>query len=260
MKCPGQDTQYWNKDAIFEIHCPECGVKMEFFKDDTSRLCRGCGKRVVNPNMDFGCAAYCQYAEQCIGTLPQEFIKEREDLLKDRVAVEMKRYFKSDFRRIGHAMRVARYSEQIAKDEMSKNFEQKLTGSTGANLAVILSSAYLHDIGIKESERKYNSNAPKYQELEGPPIARAILEKLGAKQALIDEVCDIVGHHHHPKDVETLNFKVLYDADLITNLEEDQKEKIDKNEEPISKERLERIIAKSFLTESGRKRAESVLL
>ncbi len=260
MKCPGQDTQYWNKDAIFETKCPECGADMEFFKDDTSRRCKSCDKKIVNPKMDFGCAAYCQFADQCIATLPDEFVRQREDLLKDRVAVEVKRYFKSDFRRIGHAMRVARYAEQIGKDEQVKKFDQNRNEETDANLAVILSAAYLHDIGIKESEKKYNSNAPKYQELEGPPIARVILEKLGAKTELIDEVCDIVGHHHHPREKETLNFKVLYDADLITNLEEEQKEREENNQEPISKDRVEKIIAKSFLTESGRKKAESVLI
>ncbi|MBF0573080.1 MAG: HD domain-containing protein [Desulfamplus sp.] len=271
MKCPGQETQYWKKDAIFDTKCPECGADMEFFKDDTSRRCRSCGKRIVNPKMDFGCASYCQYADQCIANLPEEFVSQREDMLKDRVAVEMKRYFKSDFKRIGHAMRVARYAEQIGKDEQAKRFDKKNDETEGnkedtpakremANLAVILSAAYLHDIGIKESERKYNSNAPKYQEIEGPPIARSILEKLAAKPELIDEVCDIVGHHHHPRESETLNFKVLYDADLITNLEEEQKEKQEKNEELISKERLERIISKSFLTESGKIKAASVLI
>ncbi|MBF0467678.1 MAG: HD domain-containing protein [Desulfamplus sp.] len=258
MKCPGQDTQYWNPDAIFDTKCPECGSSMEFFKDDTSRKCRNCGKRIVNPSMDFGCASYCQYADQCIATLPEEFIKQREDLLKDRVAVEMKRYFKSDFRRIGHAMRVARYAEQIGKDELVR--KNDVPKENNVNLAVILCAAYLHDIGIKESERKYNSNAPKYQELEGPPVARNILEKLGARAELVEEVCDIVGHHHHPRENESINFKVLYDSDLITNLEEDQKEKQEKNEEPVSRERLERIIAKSFLTRSGEQKARAVLL
>lgn len=241
MKCPGQDTQYWNEEAIYEIECPECNAVMEFFKDDTSRKCRNCGKRIVNPRMDFGCAAYCQYADQCIGTLPEEFLLQREDLLKDRVAVEMKRYFKSDFRRIGHAARVARYAEEIGKQEKG-------------NLAIILMAAYLHDIGIKAAEEKYNSNAPKYQELEGPPIARGILEKLGARPEMIEEVCDIVGHHHHPREEETLSFKVLYDADLITNLEEDMKEKA------IDQDRLKRILSKSFLTESGKTIAAKVLL
>ena len=185
MKCPGQDTKYWKADAIFEVPCPKCEAMVEFFKDDTSRKCDKCGHRFPNPNMDFGCAAYCPYAEQCLGTLPEELVSQKEDLLKDRVAIEMKRYLKSDFKRIGHATRVARYAERIGKNERG-------------NLAVILSAAYLHDIGIPEAERKYGSAAPEYQEKEGPPIARSILNKLRANEELVDEVCDIVGHHHHP--------------------------------------------------------------
>jgi len=119
---------------------------------------------------------------------------------------------------------------------------------------VVLTAAYLHDIGIKEAERKYQSTAAQYQEEEGPPIARDILERLGAKAELVDEVCDIVGRHHHPRPQETTNFKCLYDADLITNLEENHQER------PMGSEELGRILAKSFLTESGKKLAEEVLL
>jgi hypothetical protein len=112
----------------------------------------------------------------------------------------------------------------------------------------------LHDIGIHESEKKYNSTAAKYQEQEGPPIAKSIMIKLGAKEELIEEVCDIIGHHHHPRSEETLNFKVLYDADLITNLEEKQKENA------MDTDRISSIIDKSFLTDSGREEAKKVLL
>ncbi|MBW1893703.1 MAG: HD domain-containing protein [Deltaproteobacteria bacterium] len=241
MKCPGQDTQYWKPGAIFDSKCPECGHNVEFFKDDTMRRCPACGHRFLNPGLDFGCAAYCQFAEQCIGNLPPELLAQKEDLLKDRVAIEMKRYFKSDFKRIGHATRVARYAERIGKQE-------------AGNLAVILSAAYLHDIGIHEAERKYNSTAAKYQEQEGPPIARSILEKLGANEEMTDEVCDIVGHHHSPRPDETVNFKVLYDADLIANLEDNKKEK------KTESQRLESIIEKSFLTKGGREEARKVLL
>jgi DNA-directed RNA polymerase subunit RPC12/RpoP len=241
MKCPGQDTQYWKADAIYEARCPQCGKPVEFFKDDTTRKCGSCGHRFLNPSMDFGCAAYCQYAEQCIGNLPPELLAQKEDLLKDRVAIEMKRYFRQDFKRIGHASRVARYAERIG-------------GREGGDMAVVLAAAYLHDIGIHAAEKKHNSTAARFQEEEGPPIARAILEKLGAPAPLIEEVCDIVGHHHHPREEETINFKTLYDADLITNLEEQQKKK------PSPPERLEQIIATSFLTASGRSEARKVLL
>ena len=240
MKCPGQDTQYWDAEAIFETKCPECGHVVEFFKDDTTRKCNGCGHRFVNPKMDFGCAAYCQYAEQCVGDLPPELLAQKEDLLKDRVAIEMKRTFKTDFKRIGHATRVARYAERIGKSE-------------GANMAVVLSAAYLHDIGIHIAEQKHGSTSGKLQEQEGSPIARSILVKLKAPAEMIDEVCDIISHHHHPRDEETLNFKVLYDADLIENLDEQRQKSA------LDVDRLPRIIEKSFLTESGKVEAGKVL-
>jgi HD superfamily phosphohydrolase YqeK len=241
MKCPGQDTQFWQAGAIFDVKCPKCNHTVEFFKDDTSRKCGNCGHRFINPNMDFGCASYCQYAEQCIGELPPELLAQKEDLLKDRVAIEMKRYFKSDFKRIGHATRVARYADRIGKSERG-------------NLAVILSAAYLHDIGIVEAEKKYQSTAAKYQEMEGPPIAESILIKLGAKEALIQEVCDIVGHHHHPRSDETINFKAVYDADLIENMDEKQKEL------PADPAKLAERIEKLFMTPGGREIAKEVLL
>lgn len=239
MKCPGQDSRYWKPGAIFEEKCPKCGHVIEFFKDDTSRKCEKCGHRFVNPKMDFGCASYCEYADQCLGTLPPELLAQKEDLLKDRVAVEMKRYFKSDFKRIGHATQVARYAERIGKKE-------------GGNLAVILAAAYLHDIGIHEAERKHGSSGAKYQEEEGPPIARSIMTRLGAKEELIEEVCDIIGHHHHPRSDETINFKALYDSDLIVNLEERQKENL------INKAKLIDVVEKSFLTQNGRMEAKKV--
>ena len=241
MKCPGQDSRYWKPGAIFDAKCPECGHEVEFFKDDTMRRCKNCGHRFLNPDIDFGCASYCKYADQCIGNLPPELIAQKEDLLKDRVAIEMKRYFKRDFKRIGHTTRVARYAEQIGKKEQGE-------------MAIILPAAYLHDIGIKEAERKYQSTAAGYQEEEGPPIAREILESLEANDKLIEEVCDIVGHHHHPREEETINFKCLYDADLITNLEEKQKDT------PLGPEKLQDIIKKSFLTDAGRELAEETLL
>ena len=80
------------------------------------------------------------------------------------------------------------------------------------------------------------------------------MTKLGADEGIIEEVCDIIGHHHTPREEETTNFKVLYDADLIVNLEEKQKES------PSPAEQLEKIIEKSFLTRSGQDLARKVLL
>jgi hypothetical protein len=240
MKCPGQDSRYWDGEAVFEAPCARCGAMIEFFKDESARTCKSCGHRMLNPRLDFGCAAYCPYGEQCLGGSPEGLKARKLDLLKERVAVEMKNYFGADSRRINHALKVAQYAEEINATEHG-------------NPAVVLLTAYLHDIGIKESERKYQSAAAEHQHREGPPVAREILARLGAEEELIAEVSDIIGHHHHPGPEETLNFKILHDADLIVNLEERQRES------PAASERLVKIIEDSFLTTAGRQIASRAL-
>ncbi len=166
MKCPGQDTQYWNEDAIFEVECPRCRHRVEFFKDDTTRKCGSCGHRFVNPKMDFGCAAYCQYAEQCLGDLPPELVARQDDLLKDRVAVAVKRHLKNDFKRIGHITRRFRHAEHIGKQQQ-------------VNLPVVLIAALLWDLDSVETRSQ-------------TPVAQSILEQLKAPPPLVEQVCRII--------------------------------------------------------------------
>jgi hypothetical protein len=80
------------------------------------------------------------------------------------------------------------------------------------------------------------------------------MEELGAKEALVDEVCDMIGHHHHPGKDESLNFKVLYDADMLTNMVECEGRKGVENAEFMAK--LDRL----FLTPSGNALAKEVLM
>ena len=241
MKCPGQDTQYWSEDAIFETQCPECGSPMEFFKDDATRRCGNCKKKIINPKMDFGCAAYCKFAEQCLGTLPEEFVAQRDDLFKDRVAVEMKKYLGTDFKRIGHAAKVANFAEKIGKKEKG-------------NLPVILCAAYLYDIGAHRAFEKYESDKPEYIEKESPAIARELMENLGAKEELIEAVVNMVSHRSRPDDQADLNKKILHDADTLTYMSAcDDKNGVDKEE---FEAKLEHI----FLTAAGNELAKQVLL
>lgn len=233
MKCPGQDTRYWKPADIFEAPCPTCGKKVEFFKDDAVRTCRGCGARVANPQLDFGCASYCKFAAQCLKELPPEVLARQKHLFAERVACEMRRFLGDDERRIRHAEKVAQLAEKIAQAE-------------GADMAVVLTAAYLHDIGIVDAERLYNSSAANYQEELGPLTARGILQGLHAGEQLVEEVCDIIGHHHHPRSVETRNFMALYDADLIVNIQEGDIEK------PREPDTLAALIESRMLTAAGK--------
>lgn len=241
MKCPGQDSRYWTENDIFESTCPKCGTTLEFFKDDSTRPCPNCGYRMLNPQINFGCAEYCPHAEQCLGSLPEGLKLQRgtEGGLKDQVRQAMETYFGADSKRINHALKVADYAEQINRYEQG-------------DPAVIMACGYLHDIGIHEAERKFNSTAAKYQHQEGPPIARKILAELDVEEEMITEICDIIGHHHQPRPEESTNFKVLYDADLIVNLQEDGPPG------GRSPDKLRTIINKSFLTEAGRNLAREI--
>jgi hypothetical protein len=202
MKCPGQDTQYWTQGAIFEVPCPQCGQGVEFFKDDTTRKCSACGHRFINPRLDFGCASYCKFAEQCIGTLPPELVAQKEDLLKDRVAVAVKRYLKSDFKTIGRAARRARFAEELGR-------------KSDVNLSVVLMAAYLWELD------QPGNNGDKAS------VARSILDGLSAPEPLVAAVCDLLTA---PRDLTAADdieeLKVVLQADAMVAGEEDKKKTI----------------------------------
>lgn len=207
MKCPGQDMQYWKGDAIFDVKCPECSTRVEFYKDDTTRKCPKCGHRFVNPKMDFGCATYCQFAEQCLGTLPEEFVMSQDSLLKDKVAVEVKRYFTTDFKSISRAMKIAKYAEKIGK------------ATEGANLALILCSSYLFTIGYVEASKHTQEIGMVELQQYGPAAAREILLKVGAAEPLIHQVEAIVGGSFAELQDDVTSLHIVEDAYNLMLLE-----------------------------------------
>ena len=81
------------------------------------------------------------------------------------VATEMIKYYAGDKKRINHFIKVHGYAKAIGEAE----------GLDERTMLILETAAYVHDIGIKISEEKYNSSAGKYQEIEGPPIAEEML-------------------------------------------------------------------------------------
>ena len=80
--------------------------------------------------------------------------------------------------------------------------------------------ALLHDIGIPKARQVHGSSAGKYQEKEGPPIARTVLTDLGMEKPRIEAVCRIIANHHTAVDVATVatpEFKAVWDADWLVN-------------------------------------------
>ncbi|OGO17590.1 MAG: hypothetical protein A2Z15_08455 [Chloroflexi bacterium RBG_16_50_11] len=151
----------------------------------------------------------------------------------------METYFGADARRIEHAHRVTDYAKSLLAKE-------------GGNKTVVIAAALLHDIGIHEAERKYASTSGYYQEIEGPPIARQIMSGLNFTREQVEEVCDIIAHHHSPGKIKTCNFRILYDADWLVNLKDEY--------DVRDKTRLGGVINKLFLTDAGKKLARQIYL
>ena len=90
----------------------------------------------------------------------------------------------------------------------------------GGDATIVEASAIFHDIGIPKAREVHGSSSGQYQEIEGPPIAREILVRLGFSAEQIDHICGIIANHHSDQDpeiVNTLEFKILWDADWLVN-------------------------------------------
>ena len=160
--------------------------------------------------------------------------------MKNNVMLSMVRYFEKDVRRINHALKVYGFANAIS---VSENI-------TGLKKDTIEMSAILHDIGVKEAERKYNSPAGNYQEIEGPPIAKKILEQHSISAEIIDRVCYLIGNHHSYQKIDDIDFQILVEADFIVNIFEDE----------MKRNSIESVLNKYFKTNTGKEMATSMYL
>ena len=156
------------------------------------------------------------------------------------VATEMIKYYAGDKKRINHFIKVHGYAKAIGEAE-------ELDERT---MLILETAAYVHDIGIKISEEKYNSSAGKYQEIEGPSISEEMLTKLGYDKDVIERVSYLVGHHHTYSNIDGIDYQILVESDFLVNICEDN----------LSKDSAMKIKEKIFKTQTGKKLLENLFI
>lgn len=140
-------------------------------------------------------------------------------------------YYAGDDRRIQHFLKVYSYAKTIGELEgIHKDLQD-----------ILEAAAIVHDIGIKNSEEKYNSSSGKYQELEGPPVAKEMLSGIGYEPEFIDRVCYLIAHHHTYNNIDGMDYQILVEADFLVNISEDN----------MQKEQIMSIREKIFRTKTG---------
>jgi HD superfamily phosphodiesterase len=127
------------------------------------------------------------------------------DYFKGRVVKLMVDYFGTDFRRITHALEVLGHAEIIMGNGDDCDYE------------VLVASAVLHDIGIKQSEEELGYNNGKTQEEYGPPVAEKLLESINFPPEKNKKVCQIIENHHSRSRYDYVELKILKEADRIVN-------------------------------------------
>lgn len=246
QKCPGQDSRYWGPEDVVEAECGSCGRMVEFFKTDGARRCPGCGARAVNPAVRMGCALWCEYARECLGFDPEsvkmQVESDRSESVTGQIIASVIEELKGDEHRISHAIQVLENAEKILQKEK-------------ASPAVTLAAALLHDTGAGEAGGKYDSSAPPSRQIEGPPIARRILENLHFSEEDIEHVCRIAAHHHGGMPVETPEFRIVRDADWLVHFPEvfqgdDERERVGRIEEVFRTEAGKKLAMNRFVSRS----------
>lgn len=149
----------------------------------------------------------------------------------DHLIAEMIEYYSGDPKRIQHFIKVHGFARLIGSME----------GLGEDALFSLETAAVVHDIGIRLCEEKYGDCSGKLQEKEGPPIAGALLKKLGFEQSVTDRVCWLVGHHHTYSNIDSFDYQILVEADFLVNL----------YEESLPRESCEAVLKNIFRTESG---------
>jgi len=155
------------------------------------------------------------------------------------IKIEMMKYNQGDTRRINHALKVHSYAKIIGEAERLSNDE----------LFALEAASVLHDIGIKECERKYNKCGGYYQQIEGPPVARELLTDIDIDNSNLERIIYLISRHHTFKNVDGKDYQILLEADLIVNAQEKY----------ITEYAFRNAVDKLFVTEMGKYLSSVVL-
>ena len=152
-------------------------------------------------------------------------------MLTDKVMALAITYNGNDIEGVNHLLKVFSFAHYIG---VSEDCDARLQ-------SIIDISALLHDIGIHEARRKYNSAGGKWQETEGPIVARELLKNLEVENGLLERVLFIIGHHHSYDFIDGVDFQTVVEADFLVNMFEQE----------TAKTEYGKIKEKIFKTKSG---------
>ncbi|MHC5124419.1 MAG: HD domain-containing protein [Planctomycetota bacterium] len=199
-RCPGQDQRFWKPDDIFEVECPVCEFSVEFWKDEPQVKCPSCKQLIVNPKLDLGCAKWCKHAEECLGQIAGQ----EKSNLSTRLIESLRQIAEADQSVVRSSLEVLRYAEKIQLEE-------------GGEPLVVKASAilsHIYEVPTQPELETQTDNAAESLDL----LIHNILEKQGIKKEFRDHVCRILTACRDDKSMDSLEFKIIWDACRLAQL------------------------------------------
>ena len=141
---------------------------------------------------------------------------------------------------INHFMKVYAFARTIGMSEQLDPEQQE----------ILEISALVHDIACPLCRQIYGNTNGSYQELEGGPLATALLSELALPQKLIERVSYLVAHHHTYTNVDGMDYQILLEADFLVNADESN----------MTRDAVEAVQRNIFHTETGKKLLQDIYL
>lgn len=154
--------------------------------------------------------------------------------MKDRIAKLSRMMIEFDREtpdRVNHFLKVYGFAKSIGE----------LEGLDQQTQFTLETAALVHDVGIKISRQKYGDGGWRHQEIEGPPVARKMLDELAFPPEMIERVCYLVAHHHTYNAVDGVDYQILLEADFLVNV----------FEKGMNRSQIVAIRDKNFCTKTG---------
>jgi len=192
-RCPG--SMSFTQPKIELVRCPHCGEDAEVWSDEAGGKCAKCGHAVCRTTTQ-SCIDWCKYACECLGAEEHKRYQNLKTRMRKETLLQAGEAHLNDEQQKGQARARAAFAEQI------------LSRETAADPNVVIAAAALLTVS-PASPSGANS------ETEPSSVVSEILHALGYPEGFIKEVSGIVGRICDPGDGESLNYRIVHDAELL---------------------------------------------
>ncbi len=165
------------------VRCSKCGEDAEVWTDEATGKCSKCGETVCRTTTQ-SCIDWCKYAKECLGADEHKRYQDMKTRLRKETLLKAGETFLSDDQKTMARARVT-------------HAEQLLSREPNADPNVVIAAAALLDVATPSS------------------TAADILQNLGYPEGFIKEVASIVGHTRTPGEPESVNARLVHEANKL---------------------------------------------